>query len=367
MEFMERGELFDYIVGKKRMEEEEACKVFEQIISGIEYTHKLRIVHRDLKLENCLIDYDKTIRIVDFGLSNTYKPDERLRTACGSPCYAAPEMIDGKAPYEPIMVDVWSAGVILFAMVCGFLPFEDKDTPKLYRKILNGEYSISGHVSLELQDFISKVLTVDPAKRIRIEDMKKHAWWKKYSDNYYPEGLIVGYHKIPIEAVVLKEIKALGIDADLTEKSLETNLHNNLTTTYYILLKKCLREGTISKNHYHDLDKFAVESNERRSKSTQPFIADNLKAADILKMISTPNEKQRSKSYYLGSQNFGKRKTDDINSLGSHSVRIEQKRKSASKFKKDKNQSLEKDRSYNNSKYFKPAAKSSKKVPPPIT
>lgn len=87
---MEKGELFDYIVSKKRMDEEEACKVFEQIISGIEYLHKLRIVHRDLKLENCLIDYDRTIRIVDFGLSNTYKVDERLRTACGSPCYAAP-------------------------------------------------------------------------------------------------------------------------------------------------------------------------------------------------------------------------------------------------------------------------------------
>jgi 5'-AMP-activated protein kinase, catalytic alpha subunit len=99
MEFMERGELFDHIVSKKRMGEEEACKVFEQIISGIEYIHRLRIVHRDLKLENCLIDYDRTIRIVDFGLSNTYKTEERLRTACGSPCYAAPEMIESKTPY----------------------------------------------------------------------------------------------------------------------------------------------------------------------------------------------------------------------------------------------------------------------------
>ena len=71
-----------------------------------------------------------------------------MRTACGSPCYAAPEMIEGKQPYEPLMVDIWSAGVILFAMVCGFLPFEDKDTPKLYRKILNGEYNISSHVSI---------------------------------------------------------------------------------------------------------------------------------------------------------------------------------------------------------------------------
>ena len=138
MEFLCEGELFDYIVKKKRMDEDEACKVFDQIVSGIEYCHKLKIVHRDLKLENILIDYDQTIRIVDFGLSNTYKSGEKLKTACGSPCYAAPEMIDGKEPYEPIMVDVWSAGIILYAMVCGFLPFEDPDTRKLYQKILSG-------------------------------------------------------------------------------------------------------------------------------------------------------------------------------------------------------------------------------------
>lgn len=116
------------------------------------------------------------------------------------------------------------------------------------------------------------MLTVDPTKRIRIEEMKKHPWWRKYSDNYYPEGLIVGYHKIPIEPSVLREIKAIGLDSELTEKSLETNLHNNLTTTYYIILKKYLKEGAITKNSFQDLDKFAVESNERRSKSTLPLM-----------------------------------------------------------------------------------------------
>lgn len=85
---------------------------------------------------------------MDFGLSNTYKAEERLRTACGSPCYAAPEMIEGKSPYEPVMVDIWSAGVILFAMVCGCLPFEEPDnTPKLYKKILSGQYELSSHIS----------------------------------------------------------------------------------------------------------------------------------------------------------------------------------------------------------------------------
>ena len=132
------------------------------------------------------MDYDKTIRIVDFGLSNTYKPEERLKTACGSPCYAAPEMIESKNPYEPIMVDIWSAGVILYAMVCGCLPFEDNDTPKLYKKILNGEYSLPKDLSPDLRDFIQRVLTVNPNERIRIPEMKKHRWWTKFSNYYYP-------------------------------------------------------------------------------------------------------------------------------------------------------------------------------------
>jgi 5'-AMP-activated protein kinase catalytic alpha subunit len=91
-EYAKGGELFDYIVSKQRLEEDEACKFFQQILSGIEYVHKLTIVHRDLKPENLLLDYNNTIKIIDFGLSNTYKEGELLKTACGSPCYAAPEV-----------------------------------------------------------------------------------------------------------------------------------------------------------------------------------------------------------------------------------------------------------------------------------
>lgn len=123
-EYVPGGELFDYIVANRRLKEEEACKFFQQIISGIEYLHELGIVHRDMKPENLLLDHAGQIKLVDFGLSNTYTGDETLRTACGSPCYAAPEMISGE-PYHGSKVDVWSCGVILFAMVCGYLPFED--------------------------------------------------------------------------------------------------------------------------------------------------------------------------------------------------------------------------------------------------
>lgn len=96
MEYASGGELFDYIVKRKRVEEKEACRFFQQILSGIEYLHKNRICHRDLKPENLLLDENNNIKIVDFGLSNTYKAGEWLKTACGSPCYAAPEMIAGK-------------------------------------------------------------------------------------------------------------------------------------------------------------------------------------------------------------------------------------------------------------------------------
>lgn len=92
---MEKGELFDYIVENKRIPETEAMKMFHQLISGVQYIHKIGVVHRDLKPQNILLDYKKAIKIVDFGLSNTYKKGELLKTPCGSPCYAAPEMIKG--------------------------------------------------------------------------------------------------------------------------------------------------------------------------------------------------------------------------------------------------------------------------------
>jgi len=112
----------------------------------VEYISSLRIVHRDLKPENLLIDFDKGIKLVDFGLSNTYKEGELLKTACGSPCYAAPEMIAGKR-YEGSMVDIWSCGVILFAILAGYLPFEDPNTSCLYKKILSADYQVPSFIS----------------------------------------------------------------------------------------------------------------------------------------------------------------------------------------------------------------------------
>lgn len=111
-----------------------------------------------------LLDHEKNIKLVDFGLSNTFDQGCLLKTACGSPCYAAPEMIAG-LEYHGSKVDVWSCGVILYAMICGYLPFEDPDTSLLYKKILKGEYVLPSNVSRDGGDLISKILDTEPDTR----------------------------------------------------------------------------------------------------------------------------------------------------------------------------------------------------------
>ena len=166
------------------------------MISGVEYIHRCGICHRDLKPENLLLDESKNIKIVDFGLSNTYTNDGLLKTACGSPCYAAPEMIAGKK-YHGLASDIWSCGIILYAMTCGYLPFEDPNTNKLYKKILACDYTIPSSLSVNLKDLMKKVLNTDPAKRISIGDIRTHDWYTKIR-SVEMEGVIVGKDRIPV-------------------------------------------------------------------------------------------------------------------------------------------------------------------------
>jgi 5'-AMP-activated protein kinase catalytic alpha subunit len=206
MEYASGGELFDYIVKHQRVQEREACRFFQQLISGIEYLSRLNVVHRDLKPENLLIDYDKGIKIVDFGLSNTYKDGELLKTACGSPCYAAPEMIAGKK-YNGTNVDIWSCGVILFALICGYLPFEDPNTSNLYKKILSADYQTPSFVSDEAKDLFSKILDTDPKRRLKIEEIRAHPWFNLVPCESTFKGIKVGTDPVPIDAQILDNMQ----------------------------------------------------------------------------------------------------------------------------------------------------------------
>lgn len=201
MEYVNGGELFEYICLKQKLSELEACKFYHDIISGIEYLHKQGIVHRDLKPENLLLNSKKDIKIVDFGLSNIYKKGELLITPCGSPCYAAPEMILGKH-YNGLYVDIWSSGIILFAMSFGYLPFDDPDTDILYKKITDGKFSVPSNASSHFKDFIKKVLITDPSKRIGIESIKGHPWFNLINQNI-PKGLFIKKYYIPVKSYFL--------------------------------------------------------------------------------------------------------------------------------------------------------------------
>ena len=176
MEYCEGGELFNYIVEKQRLSENETAFFYYQIIKGVEYIHSKGIAHRDLKPENLLLDKDKKIKIIDFGLSNYFDGIQKLETPCGSPCYASPEMVGGNK-YNGFFIDVWATGIILFAMLCGYLPFEDDNNDILFKQILSGKINYPSYLSEISKDLLNKIIETEPEKRIKIEEIKKHPFY----------------------------------------------------------------------------------------------------------------------------------------------------------------------------------------------
>lgn len=187
-------------------------------------------VIRDLKPENLLLDENNDIKIVDFGLSNTYKPGELLKTACGSPCYAAPEMIAG-LHYEPHKVDIWSSGIILFALICGQLPFEDSNTGNLYKKIKNGDYSISKFVSSQGRDLIKHILDTNPETRYSFEEIMTHPWFQQIAPEINISEGSDPSKEIQVDPVILAKSQELGLDAEIMKEDVISNKHNHYTTT----------------------------------------------------------------------------------------------------------------------------------------
>eukprot|EP00834_Sanchytrium_tribonematis_P004878 NODE_264_length_11354_cov_1.067170.p3 type:complete len:434 gc:universal NODE_264_length_11354_cov_1.067170:4469-5770(+) len=175
LEYCSGGDIFDYIELNGKLNESESRKFFKQIVSAIEYCHGRHVLHRDLKLENLLLDDHMNIKVADFGFTNTYKKDRKLLTSCGSPPYAAPELFLGKPYYGP-EIDVWSLGVVLFAMSCGNLPFSGKNIQEIRREVLRGKVAYPKHLTDDCVDLISRILVPDPQLRYNLNDIKNHIW-----------------------------------------------------------------------------------------------------------------------------------------------------------------------------------------------
>ncbi|KAK5879226.1 hypothetical protein CesoFtcFv8_024550 [Champsocephalus esox] len=204
MEYVSGGELFDYICKNGKLEEKESRRLFQQIISAVDYCHRHMVVHRDLKPENVLLDAHMNAKIADFGLSNMMSDGEFLRTSCGSPNYAAPEVISGRL-YAGPEVDIWSSGVILYALLCGTLPFDDDHVPTLFKKICDGIFFTPQYLNPSVISLLKHMLQVDPMKRATIREIRDDDWFKQGLPKYlFPEDPSYSNNMIDDEA--LKEV-----------------------------------------------------------------------------------------------------------------------------------------------------------------
>jgi len=236
MEYVSGGELFDYIVKHGKLQEHEARRFFQQIISGVDYCHRHMIVHRDLKPENLLLDHNMHVKIADFGLSNMMMDGEFLRTSCGSPNYAAPEVISGKL-YAGPEVDIWSCGVILYALLCGTLPFDDEHVPTLFRKIKSGIFPIPDYLNKSVVNLLCSMLQIDPMKRASIEDIKKHEWFQKDCPAYlFPSPVEQDSSVIDTEAV-FEVCDKFGVkEQEVHNALLSGDAHDQLAIAYHLII-----------------------------------------------------------------------------------------------------------------------------------
>uniref|UniRef100_A0A3P8PVE4 Maternal embryonic leucine zipper kinase n=1 Tax=Astatotilapia calliptera TaxID=8154 RepID=A0A3P8PVE4_ASTCA len=238
LEYCPGGELFDYIIAKDRLSEEETRVFFRQIVSAMAYVHSQGYAHRDLKPENLLIDGDHNLKLIDFGLCAKPKGGlgYELMTCCGSPAYAAPELIQGKA-YIGSEADVWSMGVLLFALLCGHLPFDDDNCMILYRKITRGTYDNPKWLSPGSILLLNQMLQVDPKRRLTVRQLLDHPWVMK--DYNSP---VEWYSRQPLGYMDEDCITEMAVNMKRSRQSTTALVkewrYDHITATYLLLLSK---------------------------------------------------------------------------------------------------------------------------------
>uniref|UniRef100_A0A8D3DHV9 MAP/microtubule affinity-regulating kinase 3 n=1 Tax=Scophthalmus maximus TaxID=52904 RepID=A0A8D3DHV9_SCOMX len=236
MEYASGGEVFDYLVAHGRMKEKEARAKFRQIVSAVQYCHQRRIVHRDLKAENLLLDADMNIKIADFGFSNEFTVGSKLDTFCGSPPYAAPELFQGKK-YDGPEVDVWSLGVILYTLVSGSLPFDGQNLKELRERVLRGKYRIPFYMSTDCENLLKKLLVLNPVKRGSLEQIMKDHWMnvgheeEELKPHIEPEADFSDSSRIEL-------MVTMGFPKDEITESLQGQKYDEVMATYLLLGRK---------------------------------------------------------------------------------------------------------------------------------
>ena len=236
MEYSQNGDLLSFVNNNGKLIEPIARRYFVQLFSVIEYLHKeKKVAHRDLKAENILLDQYFNIRVIDFGLSRCFESENcKFDTKCGSPAYVPPEMILGKG--YSTNADTWSAGIILYAMTVGRLPFDDENVQKTLQLIITAQPQLPPSLSPALTDLIIRMLTKDPASRISLDKIKEHPWFSRLEYNAITTYL-KKLEEVKCDPEIVSQMESLGIDT----KSLRQNLFMGLfdeTTAIYRMLRK---------------------------------------------------------------------------------------------------------------------------------
>ena len=245
-EYCSKGDVLNFMIENRVFEEEEACKIFQQVLSSLEYLHNNNISHRDIKPENILLNEYGDAKLSDFGLSTKFEKGKLLEKACGSPLYAAPEMLTGKK-YDGTKIDIWSLGISLYAMVCGELPFDDDNNnmKNIVYKITNGKYTLPDNLSPLCKDLIQRILEANPSKRITLEEIKNHKWVNSFNFNYMKSpGVILDEYYLPVDIYLIKDM--IGEKEDEIKKMVSDiimNKHNNNTINYYLKNELRIRNG----------------------------------------------------------------------------------------------------------------------------
>lgn len=219
LEYAEKGELFDYLVGERYLQETVAFNFFRQIIYALEYLHQHSICHRDLKPENILLDKNYQIKIADFGFARWMR-EKTAETSCGSPHYASPEVIRGQT-YSGAKADIWSAGIILFALLSGYLPFDDPSVKNLLLKVKKGKFVMPERFHPQIKDLIKGMINVDVDKRFTIEQIKSHPAFRFGLPSEYiiPKPIPIPDLQEPINSsrlpdLVIQTLNAIGISPE---------------------------------------------------------------------------------------------------------------------------------------------------------
>ena len=270
MERPERGDLFNYICSKGRLTLDEASFIYYQLVNAVSYLQKMKISHRDLKPENILLTDDFIVKIGDFGLSKYYKnKNVRMSTICGSPCYSAPEMLRGNK-YKPYPIDVWGIGIILYCMVCGALPFEDRKEDDLIRKVIQCDYNCPYFINPNVRALFKRVFCSNPNERITMEEIKMNCIYNMGKANF------MKYYKIFDEngellPQVQRFIKEKAIKYLETECSMEINKSNIEQNTAYKIFFHTFMHKTkwdtyhIPKNNMDNVEQIKKEENKEKN------------------------------------------------------------------------------------------------------